>query len=175
MTRPSRTRLMILLTFLTPGLASAQSGPLASTPEPGPGDAVALAARAVRLEADRSSWREAARLYRRAASFRDFGDEQAIADRRRAGHLEYYSGAWEAALADFRAAAAMAHETGRLFEAAEDYINAAWVAVRMGDGAQARALMTSAHKLTHSPLLTQEQRRSVLLRVGSDVVAKRDR
>lgn len=175
MTRHFRTKLTILFALLAPGTASAQSGPMARPPEPGPGDAIRLEAHAVQLENDRSSWRQAARLYRHAASLRDVSDELALVDRRRAGYLEYYRGAYEEALSDFSTAASMAHETGRVVEAAHDYINGAWAAARMRDFDLARSLLESARKLTYSPLLSAGDRRSVLLRLEVEQEAARAR
>lgn len=165
----------VLLTFSSPATASGQPRGLGSS-EGRPADAaVRLEAQARALESDMSAWERAAVLYRRAAALRSVEDPLMVADLSRAGYLAYYLKSYEAALADFRFAADAAHYKGDVASAVDNYLNAAWVAVRAGDATVAASLLANARKLSSSPRLSAAQRREIRQKMGDDRPASRGR
>jgi hypothetical protein len=127
---------------------------------------------ATRLEADALSLSEspsdlgkAADLFRQAAGLRPAGDPTAVKDLIQAGRFSFYSGKRDRALKDFAAAAETALRFGDVLAAAESFLDAAWVAMQVSDGAQALHYAVRARQLAASPQLREDDRARLLSRL----------
>lgn len=117
-----------------------------------------VAAQADLLRADMSEWKQAARLYRKAASLRDISDPAGVDNLSEAGRLSYYKGSKSQAVRDFEAAGDRALMIGDVLRAAENFADASWVAAEAGYTARALNLHERAQLLSQSPLLSAEDR-----------------
>jgi hypothetical protein len=127
---------------------------------------------ATRLEADALSLSEsptdlgrAAELFRQAAALRPAGDPVAMRDLIQAARYSFYSGKRERALKDFAAAAETALRFGDVLGAAESFLDAAWVAQQVRDGALALRYAVRAQELSASPLLNESDRTRLMSRL----------
>jgi hypothetical protein len=114
---------------------------------------------------DRESFGDAIRLYREAADLRG-DDPGAIADLIMAGKLAYYVGHKGQAVDHLARAGEIALEWGDVLTAAQSFLDAAWVADREGDDAEAYELGRRAEKLSASPLIQRQERVSILNRIA---------
>jgi hypothetical protein len=127
---------------------------------------------AARLEADALSLSEspsdlgkAADLFRQASALRPAGDPTAIKDLIQAARFSFYAGKRDRALKDFAAAAETALRFGDVLAAAESFLDAAWVAQQVSDGAQALRYAGRARELSASPMLREDDRARLLSRL----------
>ncbi len=132
----------------------------------GGGEAAALEARAMELEgAGPSRWEDAASLYRKAAELREAGDAQAVQDLMRSGRLAWYRGKGHRAVSDLERAGDRALAFGDVLNAATAYLDAGWIANRVGDASRAYDLTLKGQQLSRSPLLGAVDRRNLQERV----------
>ena len=141
---------------------SAQS--IASTADPTRADQ--LHARAVSMFAEPDRHHSAADLLQRAASLRDASDAAAVNELMTAGKLYAYTGDNRKARGALEEAARRALALGSIVDAANALVDAAFVAVRQGDGGAARTLVGRAELLARSPQLTSAQRVAILGRIN---------
>lgn len=118
------------------------------------------------LATSRAGFDEAEGLFRKAADLRD-GTLQAVSPRRMAGRLAYYLGNLDRAYRDFEEAGETALEWGDVVNAANAFLDAAWVARENGQGRQAVAMLSRARKLSHSPLIAAVDRRALEGRIAA--------
>ena len=108
---------------------------------------------------------EAARLYREAASRRSSTDPRAVESLSTAAHLFHYANRLFDARKTMEQAAQRALARGDVIRASIAYLEAALFAYKQGNLAESGRLGRNALKLTSSPLLTEEQRGSILSRL----------
>lgn len=148
---------------LSAGMTSAQDlAPLGA----GRSDKVAEIEQQARAATQTSTnWWKASILYRRAAELR--AEEPVAAEHyRMAGLLAYYARHTGTAVEDLTRAGEAALAWGDVAFAAKAFLDAAWVANRDGDGAQALALVRRGERLAHSPLLARADRAALLSSIG---------
>jgi len=119
---------------------------------------------AIRLEANRDSWMEAAKTYVQSARLRPYGDAQAFVATFRAGILFSHLDKVNRARRAFATAGVRGLETGNVHGAARAFANAAELGRHERDpGAGQRNLnyWRIAHRLSESPLLTESQRQEI--------------
>ena len=127
---------------------------------------------AVKL-ANAGRWRDAARLYRRAAEFRAAEDPLGSRCLKEAGALAYASGDRSLARTDMARAADRALARGDLREAALSYLDAAWIAQEQEKPNQVWEFGHRAEILAASPLLTESDRGAILQRIERAPLAMR--
>lgn len=130
--------------------------------------ALKLEAEARTLHDRRDKWGKAAQLYRDASKLREPGDTLAVRDRVWAGRLSFYTGSERQAYQDLLDAAQLALETGHVIAAAHAFLDASWVANRMGWDSEARDLADRARRLSLSPLLASAEKSRVLGRLAPE-------
>ena len=132
----------------------------------------ALSDKAASMYSTPAKYKYAATLHVRAASLRAPGDPRGYEDLNMAGHLYYAAGAiWNAREAMERAAE-HAVARGDVVAAAKSYVDAGYLAIEERRTDRVPALALKAELLARSPLITDEQRASIMNRVGySQVVA----
>jgi hypothetical protein len=108
----------------------------------------------------------AAGLYARAAELRGASDERSADNLKLAGYLQFYHGRREAAVASLTQAGEAFLALGDVEQAAEAFIDAAWVACEVRLPLEARALAERGRLLTRSPLLEDSERAALLRRLG---------
>jgi len=113
-----------------------------------------------------SLWRRAAYMHERAASMRAATDPQAYAGYRMAAHLYHAAGSLSEARAAMERAAVQASARGDVVGAANSYVDAGLVALEARQDDRVREFAVKAEALAGSPLLSAEQRRAILERVG---------
>ncbi len=155
-----------LALFLAP--AGVQGQAVAVSVDERETEALELENRARKLHDRKNKWGEAAQLYRDAARLREPGDPLALRDRVWAGRLSYYVGNERQAYRDLLEAADLALETGDVIVAAHTYLDAGWVAHRMGWDADAHELADRARRLSLSPLLASAEKSRVLGRLAPE-------
>lgn len=124
--------------------------------------AIALMARS-QITANRA----AARLHLESAQLREAGDSLAVRCLLEAAHLFYGGGDLSDARSALVTAGARAVEMGDVVRGASAYLDAAAVAQEQRDGWAQRQYMDKARLLSHSPLLTGEQRSEINHRLGN--------
>jgi hypothetical protein len=130
--------------------------------------------RAQRLEADAwgilncqpVNYRKAARLFQQAAASRAFDDRRALENLRMAGLLAYYGKDLRRSRSIMAERAERALRLGEVHEAADAYIDAAFLAVELRDGPAAVGYAENARLLADSPLLSVAQRDNLSHRLG---------
>jgi len=169
-------------------LGSATSLPLGATaPHPSPDDAGVTCALgstgsdAVRAEALRdrarallragrtSHWSRAAGLLERAAALSEPCSTETIRSLRLAGRLHYAVGDLRRSREALRRAARHSLATGRVAEAGHMLLDAAQVALDMGERESAREALERVELLVLSPDVTPRQRERVLARIDPEV------
>ena len=158
------------LLTLVPTVAMAQ--PALGTPDPARADAMHQEAEALIQTQGKRSWKEAARLFERAATLRAPDDAAAIDEQSLAGQLMYYVGSLSRAQTNLAGAAERALRVGRVLESAQLFLRAAFVARERGDPDAAR-FARSARQLASSPHLSEPQREEILSRIIADAVSGR--
>lgn len=128
-------------------------------------EAQRLQDRAAELEMSYQNLGDASKLYRAVAEIHTDGPEsvQPLLD---AGRLAFYSGQEDQALKDYLNAGERALEWGDVLTAARVYLDAAWLADWDGDTRLAYELTQKALRLSKSPLIKVEDRRSLERRVA---------
>ena len=159
------------LLTLVPSVAWAQ--PALGTPDPARADAMHEEAEVLIQTQDKRSWKEAARLFERAATLRAPDDAAAIYEQSLAGQLMYYVGSLSSSQANLAGAAERALRVGRVLEAAQLYLRAAFVARERGEAPDAARFARSAKQLASSPHLSETQRQGILSRIIADAVSGR--
>lgn len=107
----------------------------------------------------------AARLYREAAALRT-EDPLAARSYLMAGRLAYYDGHYGDAVRDLTRAAETALSFGQVSDAAQAFLDAAWVAHRDGAHDRALSLAKRGERLASSPLLARAERADILSRIA---------
>lgn len=120
--------------------------------------------RAEALEIDAQRWmmnfvdaKKAAGLLRQAASLRPAEDPTGIQDLITAGHLYYYVRDFDRSRDAMADAGDRAWRAGDLMQAANSWINAAHLSVRLNDAEGARSFSERARLVSTSPLLSAVQ------------------
>lgn len=137
---------MVALAFaLAPAAAAAQEAlPAVGTDE--------AAARILEREArERATgageFLQAGALLREAAQLRSAGDPEAVRDLRDAALFAYYGGNRRQAVLDMETAGERAADLRRQVEALRAYLDAAWMAARIGEGRRALELAHRAREI----------------------------
>jgi len=120
-------------------------------------DALHRTAEAMLSTYDRGQWNEAARLFEKAASLRPVESPTGIQELALSGQMFYYLGQSDRALKNLRHAAELALGNGRVMEAAQLLLKAAYVADARSQAAEAAMLVRSAKRLANSPHLTKDE------------------
>ena len=128
------------------------------------GSADSLHAAAVTLSRQAGRWGDAARLHHRSAMLRSADDSLGFRCLRVSAHLSYSDHDLSSARSSMTEAAAQALARGDLVNAAHSYADAAWVAHEQRRKGEVWKLGRQAEVLAGSPLLTREQRASILNR-----------
>lgn len=126
-----------------------------------------LEATARSLEANHSHLGRAAELLRAAAELREDGDPIKFDNLKRAASFNHYAGRDRRAYRDLVEAAEVATRQGRVAEAANARLDAAWMARKLGEAEQVVAHVEAARLLAGSPLLDGDTREAILHRIGS--------
>jgi hypothetical protein len=135
-------------------------------------EANALTEKAVSLYSTPKKYKYAASLHMRAANLRAPGDSAGFMDLSMAGHLYRAAGDLLSARAAMERAAEHAAARGDVYNAAKAYVDAGFLAIEEHRSDRVPALALKAELLAKSPLLSDEQRASIMGRVGySQVVA----
>ncbi|HEU4565003.1 MAG TPA: hypothetical protein VFS05_10160 [Gemmatimonadaceae bacterium] len=163
-TLATATALAALAAFGAPDRAVAQVDTIVITEHASKATKMEQQAEALRSHPRR--WYEAARLYVRAAGLRGGSDPRATKDLQQAAHLYFALNELDSASTAMRRAGDAAMARGDVVLAADAYLNAAWVAGRDGDAPAMHDFLDRARALASSPLLTSDQRRSILERAG---------
>lgn len=121
-------------------------------------EVVKIEAQAEGYLGDPGKWDRAASLYRQAAEMRAAADPVGVVDLVRAGRLSFYEGDESQAVRDFRNAGQRALAIGDVVSAINAFVDAAWVADRQGDNADAHDYLGRAQLLANSPLLGESER-----------------
>jgi hypothetical protein len=111
-------------------------------------------------------WEQAAGLYRRAAELRGPDDLQSADNLRLAGYLQFYRGRAKAAVASLTEAGEAFLALGDVEQAADAFIDGAWVANEVDMPVEAQELSERGRLLTRSPLLRVEERTALVRRLG---------
>jgi hypothetical protein len=163
------TVMMLLATAGLPGVAAAQYRlpTIVSTVK-----ADSLHQAAVAL-ANTGRWRDAARLYRRSADFRAAEDSVGSRCLTEAAALAYAAGDRTGARSDMANAADRDLARGDISEAAQAYLDAAWIAQEQNKPSQVWEFGHRAEILAGSPLLSESDRGAILRRIERGQVAMR--
>jgi len=116
--------------------------------------------------AKETRWKAAAQMYRSAADLRGEGDIKSADNLRVAGYLHYYLGSFQSAISALRAAGESYLALGDVEQAAEAFIDGAWVAGRSGKMSEAHGLRERGVLLTRSPLLDMQNRMALVQRLS---------
>jgi len=125
--------------------------------------------RASALLSDRSSFKEAAGMYRTAAELRE-DDPRAAESYRMAAWLYAASGNRGLARKLLAKAAESSAETGNALKAAHTYIDAAFAAAEDGRGDLVRGLLGKARVLADADGISAEQQLEILRRLPADAM-----
>ena len=118
-------------------------------------------------------WRDAARVYRRSAEFRAAEDPLGFQCLKQAAALAYAAGDRSGARTDMARAADRALARGDLREAANAYLDAAWIAQEQEKPNQVWEFGHRAEILAASPLLSEWDRGAILQRIDRAPLAMR--
>jgi len=116
------------------------------------------------LLAEKTRWRDAARLHRESAALRAPEDSLGFRCLHAAANLGFADDDLPSAQRDFIAAAEQAHARGDVENAALAYADAAWVAKERNRPAELWTLGRQATVLASSPLLSPVQRDNIMQR-----------
>ena len=132
-----------------------------------------LEAQAAALHEQLNRYPEAARLYKEAASLRSATDPRAVESLALAAHLYHYANRLFDARRTMEQAANRALARGDVLRASQANLEAALFAFKQGNDSETERLARKALKLAQSPLLTEQQRASIInrLRANSSVAA----
>jgi tetratricopeptide (TPR) repeat protein len=168
--RPYITSALTVMTALSalPGRAVAQTVSQAAAPLIAISRADQLEKQAAALHDDMTRYVEAARLYKQAASLRSETDPRAVDVLMLAAHLFHYANKMSDARKTMDQAAQRALAGGDVWRASVANLEAALFAYKQGNWAQTERLGRKALQLAQSPLLTEEQRASIVNRLTSN-------
>lgn len=154
-------------TLSVPATLLAQQGPARSTQQLAVDNELAdeLTRQARSLERNKSDWGKAAALHARSGKLRGYGDARAYASYQRAAHLYSGRGNYLKSRRMFELAGERALESGKVFDAAMAFADAAETAELSNDGRRALANGSRVLRLSESPAVTDVQRRKLLARV----------
>ena len=167
-------RISSFLIALVLAFASASAGQTARPPAPVAESSVRageLLARAEQVQSDRSRLVEAARLYQRGARLLPADDARVPETLRTAARLLFYAGRTVDARAQMESAAGVAFDQGDVFQAAQAYIDATFIALQLREFGNARRLIDRAVIVATSERLTDEQRSQILHRIAQPMTA----
>ena len=125
--------------------------------------------KAIALQAEPRTWRQAAYLHQMSAALRTAEDPKGDESLRLGAHLLYHLGDRQTARSMMERAAARAEARGDVLQAASGYLDAALVALEQRDGGQASTLGRKAMTLASSPLITAAQRADIVRRVRPEL------
>ena len=111
-------------------------------------------------------WEEAANLLRKAVDLRPDHDPVKVDNLREAARIAHHLGDVNQALRDAHRAAEAGRRQGHVLAAAEAYLEAAWLAVEVGDRDRATRYLEEADVISRSPYLSDQQRDRLLGRMG---------
>ncbi|MDX1577941.1 MAG: hypothetical protein R3266_05630 [Gemmatimonadota bacterium] len=144
-------------------------GPVPTDAQPTPPDPVvdapdpaAMLARADELVASRARWYEAALLYQEAARLLSEDDPLVVRSLRRSAQLLHSLGSFVMAGETLEFAGSVALSHGNSLEAAECFLEAAFVAQERGAAEERERLGRMVRVLAASPLVTGDQRDRLL-------------
>lgn len=160
----STVTLLIALSAL-PATAAAQTAINSTSATP---SADQLEERAGALHDQIGRYSEAARLYKASAALRTDTDPRAVESLAMAAHLYHYANRLFDARKTMEQAARRALARGDVLRASQANLEAALFAHKQGKQSQAARLGRTALKLADSPLLTDEQRATIVNRVRSN-------
>ena len=159
-----------LLTMSAPAAADQYDDRVAAeevTPPTRADKAAELRLRAEALFSQPKKWKQAARLFEQSAALRHANDPEGYECLMFAGRIRAALDDIEGARTVLEKAAAQALARGSVVEAASAYIDAAHLAVALKDARGARELVAKASLLTESPLLSVQDRSSLLARIAT--------
>jgi hypothetical protein len=118
-------------------------------------------------ENDWSKLKKAAQLREDAAALRIAEDPAGVVSLYWAARDRYYSGDRRAARVLMEQTADRAIAMGDVLNAATAYTEAAYICADLKDGERMRAFAAKARLLSHSPMLTEDQRQQLLTRLAT--------
>jgi hypothetical protein len=125
-----------------------------------------LDAKANAIELSRlSDFPKVARLHEQSAGLRSVGDAKRFESLRKAARLRYGAGDCRRAADDMEQAARDAAARGDIVNAVSAYIDVAYIAAELRQGARAVESTSTARLLAGSPLLTEAQRLQLRVRL----------
>jgi hypothetical protein len=134
-------------------------------------EANSLDERAVALYSSPKKWRKAAWLHEEAADRRSISDPRAHQSLIMAGHIYYAAGANGLAFEAMARGAERAAQIGDVVTAANAYVDAGLMAAEASRGDEIADMARRAVALANSPLLNDEERATIVKRVGYSEVA----
>ncbi len=120
-------------------------------------DQIRQHAEALLATQDRNNWKKAARLLEEAAGLRPVESPKAIQELSLSAEMLYNLGQASRAQENLSRAAEQALGNGRVLEAAQLYLKAAYVADSRMHAIEAKAYIQSAERLAGSPHLSQDE------------------
>jgi hypothetical protein len=134
-------------------------------------EANALDERALRFYGTPKKWRKAAWMHEQAAELRALSDPKAYRSWVMAAHIYYAARANGLAYEAMAKAAERAAALGDVVNAANAYVDAGLMAAEAGRGEEIPEIARRAVALSNSPMLSDEQRASIVKRIGYSEVA----
>jgi hypothetical protein len=125
--------------------------------------------KAVALQGEPRTWRQAAYLHQMSAALRTAEDPKGDESLRLGAHLMYHLGDRQAARSMMERAASRAQARGDVVQAANGYVDAAHVALEQRSAGQAGELGRRAMTLASSPLITAAQRADIVRRIRPEL------
>ena len=125
--------------------------------------------KAISLQTEPRSWRQAAYLHQMSAALRTAEDPKGDESLRLGAHLMYHLGDRQTARSMMERAAARAEARGDVIEAAKGYVDAAHVALEQRSSSRASTLGRRAMTLASSPLISATQRADIVRRVRPEL------
>ena len=141
--------------------------PLAADGTADPETAARLHAEAMTLVDEPTRWYDAAVLLERSAAELEVSDPRATETMRFAGHVFAQAGRYDRAQATLEAAGDLALARGDLAAAAHAFVQSAHAAALRGSADDARRLGWRVALIAESPLLSADEKSSVLGRIGA--------
>ena len=122
---------------------------------------------AAELQQDHARLGRAAQLLRAAADLRDDTDTRKFENLRQAASFNHYAGRDRQAHRDLVSAAELATRQGNVIKAGHVWLDAAWMAKRLGSATLVEHHVEQVRVLSSSPLLDREVRAQLLDRVAT--------
>ncbi len=159
-----RTLVVLCTGILLPATLSAQSTSRKSAPPRSAADRFAAVAASPKILA--SDWAEAARALEQAARLRPPGDPRVVSDLLGAATAYETAGKLAQARRTAVEGARQAVEHDEVFTAANAYVDAARLSIRLRDDNGAFTWLEHAKRLATSPRMTPEQIQTIVTRIG---------